>query len=104
MRCSTQQINSNVELESQHVSDTPYYIYAMSSFRQSLHIAHLPDGGVADAIPALSLYELNNLVAPVLSIDCRMSIGLRLSLARHARCVAIAIWSLCRKTKLRIRP
>ena len=41
----------------------------MSSFRQSLHIAHLPDGGVADAIPALSLYELNNLVASVLSID-----------------------------------
>ena len=41
----------------------------MSSFRQSLHIAHHPDGGVADAIPALSLYELNNLVASVLSID-----------------------------------
>ena len=41
----------------------------MSSFRQSFHIAHLPDGGVADAIPALSLYELNNLVASVLSID-----------------------------------
>ncbi len=41
----------------------------MSSFRQSLHIAHHPDGGVADAIPALSLYELNNLVASVMSID-----------------------------------